>query len=113
MLLGDRTYSDNQMNAGETESGGGAMGNSELRASKAVKSNGSALKNATMSAEKKVSPSKGGSDGTGHQQARQRDKLLINNGGTVLGGSHSIPMTVGSTNGPGSATQTSSKGGND
>jgi len=67
MLLGDRTYSDNQMNAGDTESGGGAMGNSELRASKAVKSNGSALKNATMSAEKKSSPSKGGSEGTGHQ----------------------------------------------
>ena len=50
MLLGDRAYSDNNMNSGEAD--GGGMGNSELRSSKAVKSNGSALKNA-MSADKK------------------------------------------------------------
>ena len=49
--------------------GNGVMGSGELRSSKAVKSNGSALKNAT-SAEKKGSPTKGSSDSTSHQQAR-------------------------------------------
>jgi hypothetical protein len=65
MLLGERTYSDNHMNQGEAEISTGAIPSSELRASKAVKSNGSALKNA-MSAEKKSSPSKGGSESTSH-----------------------------------------------
>ncbi len=65
MLLGERTYSDNHMNQGEAETSNGAIQSSELRASKAVKSNGSALKGA-MSAEKKSSPSKGGSESTSH-----------------------------------------------
>jgi hypothetical protein len=84
---------------------GGAGG--ELRSSKAIKSNGSALKNA-MSAEKKNSPAKGSSDSNSLQQTRQRDKLLINNGGTVMAsGSHSLPINVGgaaSVGGPGSAS---------
>ena len=47
----------------------GALGTSDIRSSKAVKSTGSALKNA-MSAEKKSSPSKGSSESTTHQQTR-------------------------------------------
>jgi hypothetical protein len=66
MLLGERTYSDNHMNQGEAETSTGTIGAADLRASKAVKSNGSALKNAAMSAEKKSSPSKGGSEATSH-----------------------------------------------
>ena len=65
MLLGERAYSDNHMNQGEAEMAGNAngLGSGELRSSKAVKSNGSALKN-TLSADKKNSPTKGSSEST-------------------------------------------------
>lgn len=100
MLLGERAHSDNLMNPTDSELSAGSLvpGGGELRTSKVAKSNGSALKNG-MSAEKVggKSPSKNG-DNTSHQQARQRDKLLINNGGTVMGGS--IPMGVGGPGGP-------------